>query len=357
MNSRTNSASAGPLASNALKLLSAIIVCAGIFAAGCTFLYYRDTVVLKLPGAEQHPQPGAYESALAGKDCDINDLLVELQEKDVGSGAGQSYRSLLKDKVVTLFVVTGGKAPYEVVLRRMVETLSGGRVGAPSAEGYPLDLTRVLDGRNRECLAFTLVYLMLGRNSGLKIFPVVTRGHIMVLYDDGVNHVYIDAVRGLFERSKAKLSERFFGTATPPEPYLRPLTDMELASVILANRAVLLSDGEEALKNAKAAVALFPKLPLAWVNLGFTNLKSGRMEEAKRAYERALEIDSANPYAINGLARLLLDESAGGTPNPVEAMKLLERALQAHGEVPAFIRSTYKDAQRLCGDIPDRSQK
>jgi Flp pilus assembly protein TadD len=179
----------------------------------------------------------------------------------------------------------------------------------------------------------------------------------MVLYDDGVNRVYVDAVRGLFERSRAKLSERFFGTAVPPEPYLRPLTDRELAAVVLANRAILLSDGGEALKNAKAAVTLFPKLPLAWVNLGFINSKSGGSEEAKHAYEHALEIDSANPYAINGLARLLLDGSVGGTPNPVEAIKLLERAQQAHGEVPAFIRSTYKDAQRMCGDIQDRSQK
>jgi len=357
VNNRTNSALAGIFSPNALKCLYVAAASAGIFTCGCTFLYYRDTIVLKLPGAEKSVQSGAYENALTGKDCDINDLLVELQEKDLGSGAGERFQAQMRDKAVTLLVVTGGKAAYEVVLRRMAEVLSVRRVGAPEAEGYPLDLTKVLEGHNRECLAFTLVYLMLGRNSGLKVFPVVTRGHIMVLYDDGVNSVYVDAVRGLFERSKGKLSGRFFGTAVPPEPYLRPLTDKELGAVILANRAILLSDGEEALRNAKAATELFPKLPLAWVNLGFINQKAGRFEEAKRAYEQALEIDATNPYAINGLARLLLDGSAVGTPDPVGAIKLLERALQAHGEVPAFIRTTYRDAQRLRGDVSDRSQK
>ena len=123
---------------------------------------------------------------------------------------------------------------------------------------------------------------------------------------------------------------------------------MELMAVVLANRAVLLENEEEALKSIEAAARSFPGLPLAWVNKGFLLAGQGKYEDAIAAYEHALELDPYNPYALNGCARLMQDARNSDTYNPRKSRDMLENALQHIEEPPAFLRNAYRDAVRLC---------
>lgn len=321
----------------------AIISCT---TSGCAFLYYRDNIVVALPGKVEIPLEGDYEKALAGQEFTLEGLIFDLQRHDTGNEGAEFLSRCFRDAQVTLYMVTGGKAHYAQVLKKLVHIVFATRTGISPATAT--DLAAVFDGRNRECLALTTVYLIVGRRSGLSLYPVLTRGHIMVLYDDGVNKMYVDVARNVLNEDEKDLSLTQFGATTAPKPYLRPLNDRELGGVILANRALDLKDDDDALKNARAAAVLFPGFPGAWVNIGVFFEKRADWRGADEAYEKALAIDPGNEFAINDLAQLMMNPDAKDMYNAQKALSMLENFVAIRKDVPLFIKSSLKKAQRLC---------
>ena len=77
-----------------------------------------------------------------------------------------------------------------------------------------------------------------------------------------------------------------------------------------------------AVKMARAALALEPRMGAGWVVLGQALKADGRNEEAERAYRQALSMDGMNAQARTGLGELMLV-----TDRPKEAIKEFELAL------------------------------
>jgi tetratricopeptide (TPR) repeat protein len=78
-----------------------------------------------------------------------------------------------------------------------------------------------------------------------------------------------------------------------------------------------------AVKMARAALALEPRMCAGWVVLGQALKADGRNEEAERAYRQAISMDGMNALARTGLGELMLV-----TDRPKEAIKEFELALR-----------------------------
>jgi len=92
------------------------------------------------------------------------------------------------------------------------------------------------------------------------------------------------------------------------------------------------------------AVALLPDAAPAWSALGSALYATGRAAPARRAFERALDLDAQDPRAANGLAWLLLE--AGEQHE--RALALAERAVE--GEPDGAHWDTLARARERSGD-------
>jgi tetratricopeptide (TPR) repeat protein len=84
---------------------------------------------------------------------------------------------------------------------------------------------------------------------------------------------------------------------------------------------------EAAVKMARAALAVAPRMGAAWVALGQALKAAGRSDESERAYQQAIRLDGMDGLARMGLGELLL---AAGRPQ--DAIKEFELALRAKPE-------------------------
>ena len=91
-----------------------------------------------------------------------------------------------------------------------------------------------------------------------------------------------------------------------------------ISLVALASR-----QAEAAVKMARAALAVAPRMCTAWVALGHALKAAGRSEEAERAYGHVLRLDG-----MNALARMGLGELKIATGRPEEAVREFELALK-----------------------------
>jgi tetratricopeptide (TPR) repeat protein len=85
-----------------------------------------------------------------------------------------------------------------------------------------------------------------------------------------------------------------------------------------------------AVKMARAALELEPRMGTGWVVLGQALKASGRNEEAERAYEQAICLDGMDAQARTGLGELML-----ATDRPEEAIKQFELALRKRPSMAA----------------------
>jgi tetratricopeptide (TPR) repeat protein len=91
-----------------------------------------------------------------------------------------------------------------------------------------------------------------------------------------------------------------------------------IALVALASR-----QPEAAVKMARAALAVAPRMGTAWVALGQALMAAGQSDEAERAYRQAIRLDGMNPLARMGLGELML-----ATNRAQEAIQEFELALR-----------------------------
>lgn len=98
----------------------------------------------------------------------------------------------------------------------------------------------------------------------------------------------------------------------------QPEALIAISLVALASR-----QPEAATKMAAAAVAVAPRMGIAWVTLGQALKAADRAEDAEQAYGEAIRLDGMNPLAHMGLGELLV---ASGRPEP--AIREFELALK-----------------------------
>jgi tetratricopeptide (TPR) repeat protein len=87
--------------------------------------------------------------------------------------------------------------------------------------------------------------------------------------------------------------------------------------------ALASGQAEAAVRMASAAVDTAPSLPAAWVALGQSAKLAARLDEAERAYERAIRLDGGNAVAHVGVGELRIAQN-----RPEEAIREFDQALK-----------------------------
>jgi tetratricopeptide (TPR) repeat protein len=98
----------------------------------------------------------------------------------------------------------------------------------------------------------------------------------------------------------------------------QPQALVGMSLVALASR-----QPEEAVTMATAAVAVAPRMGVAWVTLGQALKAARRNDEAEKAFGEAIRLDGMDPLARMGLGELLM-----ATERPAESMREYELALR-----------------------------
>lgn len=278
---------------------------------------------------------GAIEGVRAGEEPPLFEVVAALLWREDTPDS----RELLAEALYELETKLRDEVGPSVEYHRFFTVLNGllleaGRKAETGGRPAAIDVIAAAEGRTRNCLALSLLYLLVAGDFDLPLHMVLTRGHTLVVFDDGLTRDYYETTGGYFY-PPSKVRERFFPKGGIPGWCLRPLSTPETAAVILANRALeRRQDGiSKALSDLETAEEFFPSLPQIRVNRGYVFEQAGRLDEALECYRSALSLDEANPFALNNLASLLV-KSGGDLP---EAHRAARRALALMPRQKAFL--------------------
>jgi tetratricopeptide (TPR) repeat protein len=163
-----------------------------------------------------------------------------------------------------------------------------------------------------------------------------------------------------FEELTGRLTEVALGYQRMlQENPCQPQALVGMTLVALASR-----QSEAAVRMARAALAIAPRMGTAWVALGQALKAAGRSEEAECAYAQAICLDGMDPLARMGMGELMLAKG-----RPEEAIREYELALRkqpalatAHmgmGHALASLRryeealKCYEQTLALCPQLPE----
>lgn len=107
----------------------------------------------------------------------------------------------------------------------------------------------------------------------------------------------------------------------------RPLSDIETTAAFCGERALLLSDPQEAVRLASIGVRLAPELPLAHAQLARVHLAHGRLQQATDSARRACGLDGQN-----AIYRVLLGEALLASNQTKEAEAAFQEAIRLDGQ-------------------------
>lgn len=175
---------------------------------------------------------------------------------------------------------------------------------------YDDETTRTVEETYRSgranCLSFTLLFVALAREAGLKAYPqeydqvlawhrqdelVYNSSHVNAGVKVGRQRRTVDITRG--------------GVIARHPP--KAISDQQALAHFYNNRgAELMAAGatEAARKHMDAAIELDPTSPAAWNNLGVLSLRDGDPRAAERAYTTALELDEVHSAALSNIVTL-----------------------------------------------------
>jgi Flp pilus assembly protein TadD len=217
--------------------------------------------------------------------------------------------------------------------------------------------------RKANCLAFTNLFVGLGRELGVPVFYLDV-GDVQRFEKDGDLVVVSGHVSAGFDYD-GRLKVLDFSVAPEAEyNVVRPISDLTAIALYYSNRGgELLRTGrqDEALPWLRTAVALDPELARAWINLGVALRRTGDGGAAEAAYRKALEVDPQAVSAYQNLASLLRlrgqEQEAEqllrltdriGNRNPFNYLNLGDLSL-SRGRLEEA-RRFYKKALRLYGE-------
>jgi len=271
-------------------------------------------------------------------------LALAFASLSTGCASGQprtSWSQLLARRGVNEAEAVNPLAPSEAMRRAVAElppgsskerllvlqaTLTGGADGPPLFRyeaGTTFDAATAFEKRAGNCVAFTNVFISMGRLLGVPLVAAIARrektseragdfvvisSHVVAVMPEGGRYRVFDFN---VERDGAL-------------QLVRLLDDAELAAVALGNQAVAaLQAGETAaaLRGLELAVRLSPDSTSLLANLGVAAMKAGDEARARRTFEKALDLEPAEPTVLHDLAALYLSQG-----RRADALAALRRA-------------------------------
>jgi len=239
-----------------------------------------------------------------------------------------------------------------------------------------LTAVRAFAARRGNCMSFTALFVALSRSVGIPTVLMEVRRDPTVARDDDGLVVISRHVVAAYRSGGGVWAFDFNLSSTAPFVGGLVIDDVRASAMYHANLGgAALREGDlvGALNHLEITTTLAPDWSAGWVNLGVTYAHLGRVDEAFKAYRRALEIDPLNASALNNMsilydnlgrgaeARIALRAAAERTESPYtliamadsemlygnirEAAKYLKRARRWYPREPAV----YEGLARLAG--------
>ena len=165
-------------------------------------------------------------------------------------------------------------------------------------------LTGILATRQGYCVGLASLALVLSERAGLPLFAVTTPAHVFLRYDDGVVRINLDPTRSGAEISDQDYiaTERIASISVAKGVFMRSLAPSEFLAQVHNNLGVIYSERSDfpaAAHEYDAALALLPKFPAAFYNLGNDLLRSGEYPKAARVFTRSIKLNPNDAWALN----------------------------------------------------------
>ncbi len=164
--------------------------------------------------------------------------------------------------------------------------------------------------RRGNCMAFTSLFIALGRSLGIPTVLISVQKVPDVKRVDGlvvVNRHVVAGYRGLNELNLFD----FYVTSSAPPIHQRIISDVRASAMHHTNNGGLAlreNDLIEARRHFELSTRLAPEWAPGWVNLGVVEYREGRTAEAMKAYSKALEADPSNSSALTNIAGIHRDQ-------------------------------------------------
>lgn len=221
--------------------------------------------------------------------------------------------------------VRRGLSDRETIDRLLGAMTDPDGLGLVYVPGYTGTAEEVFESRRANCLAFTHLLVGMSRELGIPAYYVnyelaeqfrragdliVVSGHVSAGYGSGADRYLLEfgAVVNLAGRRP------------------RPVSDLNALARYYSNRAAEQLRGgqaEDALGWAEVSTRLDPSLVEGWSNLGVALRRSGRVDEAEKAYLQATEIDPYYHVAYHNLFALM--QMRGDREAAREILDLMDR--------------------------------
>lgn len=221
--------------------------------------------------------------------------------------------------------VRRGLSDRETINRLLSAMTEPDGLGLVYVPGYTGTAEEVFESRRANCLAFTHLLVGMSRELGIAAYYVnyelaeqfrragdliVVSGHVSAGYGSGADSYLLEfgAVVNLDGRRP------------------RPISDRNALARYYSNRAAEQLRGgqaEDALSWAEVSTRLDPSLVEGWSNLGVALRRSGRVDEAEKAYLEATEIDPHYHVAYHNLFALM--QMRGDRAAAREILDLMDR--------------------------------
>jgi len=165
-------------------------------------------------------------------------------------------------------------------------------------------LTGILANQQGYCVGLASLVLVLAEEAGLPLFAVATPAHVFLRFDDGAVRINLDPTRSGAEISDQDYiaKEKIAPLSVAKGIFMRSLTPSEFLAQVHNNLGVFYSHQQNYVAAAReyhAALALLPKFPAAFYNLGNDLLRSGEYPRAARAFTRSLKLNPNDAWALN----------------------------------------------------------
>jgi tetratricopeptide (TPR) repeat protein len=177
-----------------------------------------------------------------------------------------------------------------------------------------------------DCVALATVLVGLGRSLGWPIYFAEVRTRTPVTHDFGEVTVLSDHMVVVVLAKSVRMSIDFLGLVEEGFD-IRPIDDLTAYAHLINNvaghrvlnqkRSDLMAAWSVAQKGFKLATQIDPELGRAWNNLGIAYTRLGRFEEARLAYQRAVELDTAFGSAEHNL--MIMETRARGGITMIES--------------------------------------